>query len=148
MEAIAGSIEQWDAVRALRTSFYAYPIVSALHVLGIGVLLSGVILMDLRLLGVFRALPEEPLVRLLRGVTLAGFALAVATGLTLFSVRATDYVTWPLFWLKMGLIVAAGLNLAALLWLGRAKQVFGAASLLLWVGVLFAGRFLGFVYAA
>lgn len=145
MEAIAASIEQWDAVRALRASFYAYPIVSALHVLGIGVLISGVILMDLRLLGAFRALPAEPFVRLLRRVTLAGFVLAVLTGLTLFSVRAADYVALPLFWLKMCLIVAAGLNLAALLWLDRARRVFGAASLVLWLGVLFAGRFLGFV---
>ncbi|RYE78007.1 MAG: hypothetical protein EOP19_22100, partial [Hyphomicrobiales bacterium] len=59
MEAAVAAIEQWDAVRALRGSFYAYPIVSALHVLGIGVLLTGVLLMDLRLLGAFRALPSE-----------------------------------------------------------------------------------------
>jgi hypothetical protein len=148
MEAAALALEQWDAVRALRSSFYAYPIVSALHVLGIGVLLTGVLLMDLRVLGAFAALPAEPFVTLLRRLTLAGFGLAVFTGLTLFSVRAADYVALPLFWVKMGLIVAAGLNLAALLWVGRAKRLFGALSLLLWLGVLFAGRFLGFVYAA
>lgn len=148
MEAVAAAIEQWDAVRALRSLFYVYPIVSALHILGIGVLLTGVLLMDLRLVGLFRALPAESFVTLLRRVTLAGFALAVLTGLTLFSVRASDYVALPLFWVKMGLIVAAGLNLAALLWLDRAKRVFGAVSLLLWFGVLLAGRFLGFVYAA
>lgn len=145
MEAVAAAIEQWDAVRALRSSFYVYPIISALHVLGIGVLLTGVLLMDLRLVGLFRTLPAEPFVTLVRRVTLAGFALAVATGLTLFSVRASDYVALPLFWAKMSLIVAAGLNLAALLWLDRAKRVFGAVSLLLWFGVLLAGRFLGFV---
>ena len=148
MEAVAAAIEQWDAVRALRGSFYVYPVVSALHVLGIGVLLTGVLLMDLRLAGVFRPLPAEPFVNLLRRVTLAGFALAVLTGLTLFSVRASDYVALPLFWAKMALIVAAGINLALLLWLDRAKAVFGGVSLLLWLGVLFAGRFLGFVYAA
>ena len=145
MEAVAAAVEQWDAVRALRSSFYVYPIISALHVLGIGVLLTGVLLMDLRLVGLFRTLPAEPFVTLVRRVTLAGFALAVATGLTLFSVRASDYVALPLFWAKMSLIVAAGLNLAALLWLDRAKRVFGAVSLLLWFGVLLAGRFLGFV---
>lgn len=148
MEAAALALEQLDAVRALRSSFYAYPIVSALHVLGIGALLTGVLLMDLRLLGAFVALPTAPFVTLLRRLTLAGFVLAVLTGLTLFSVRAGDYVALPLFWVKMGLIVAAGSNLAALLWIGRAKRLFGALSLLLWLGVLFAGRFLGFVYAA
>lgn len=145
MDSWAGAIEQWDAVRALKTSFFAYPIVSALHILGIGMLLTGVLLMDLRLLGVFRSVPEEPFVRLLRRVTLAGFALAVLAGIALFTVRARDYVAMPLFWLKLGLIVAAGLNLFALMRLQRGQPVFGAVSLVLWIGVLLAGRFLGFV---
>jgi len=145
VEQWAGAIEQLGAVRALKSSFFAYPIVSALHILGIGMLLTGVLLMDLRLFGLIRSLPEQPFVQLLRRATLCGFALAVLTGLTLFSVRAGDYAAMPLFWVKLGLILAAGLNLAALLWWGRAKRVFGAASLMLWLGVLLAGRFLGFV---
>lgn len=145
MDGWASAIEQWDAVRALKTSFFAYPIVSALHILGIGMLLTGVLLMDLRLLGVFRSVPEAPFVRLLRRVTLAGFALAVLAGIALFTVRARDYVAMPLFWLKLGLIVAAGLNLFALMRLQRGQPVFGAVSLVLWIGVLLAGRFLGFV---
>jgi hypothetical protein len=141
----AQAIEQLDAVRALKSSFFAYPIVSALHILGIGILLCGVLLMDLRLLGLFRALPERPFIQLLRRVTLGGFALAVLAGVALFSVRASEYAAMPLFWLKLGLIAVAALNLAALIWSARAKPVFGGLSLLLWLSVLLAGRFLGFV---
>ena len=85
---------------------------------------------------------------LLSGRILDGVGLMVLTGLTLFSVRAADYVALPLIWAKMRLIASAGLNLAALLWVGRGKRLFGGLSLLIWLGVLFAGRFLGFVYAA
>jgi hypothetical protein len=145
VEQWAAAIEQLDAVRALKTSFRAYPIVSAAHILGIGMLLSGVLLMDLRLLGAFGALPEQPFLRLIRRFTLTGFALAVVAGVMLFSVRATEYVELPLFWVKMGLIVLAGINLAGLLLAKRAQKLFGALSLVLWLGVLMAGRLLGFV---
>jgi hypothetical protein len=151
MEDWAAAIQQLGAVRALKGSFFAYPIVSALHILGIGVLLTGVLLMDLRLLGAFKPLPQQEFGRLLRRVTLVGFALAVATGLTLFSVRATEYVALPLFWVKLGLIVVAGLNLTLFMVLDRraapggALKLSGALSLALWLGVLLCGRFLGFV---
>ena len=145
MEQCAAAIEQLDAVRALKTSFLAYPIVSAAHILGVGMLLSGVLLMDLRLLGAFGSLPEQPFLRLIRRFTLTGFALAVLAGVTLFSVRATEYVELPLFWAKMALIVLAGINLIGLLLAKRAQKLFGALSLLLWLGVLMAGRLLGFV---
>lgn len=145
------AIEQLDAVRALKGSFFVYPVISALHILGMGILLTGVLLMDLRLLGMFRSLPDQPFIALIRRVTLVGFALAVLTGLTLFTVRAGDYAAMPLFWFKLGLIVVAGVNLAAFIALDRRGtsqgmlRLSGALSLLLWLGVLLAGRFLGFV---
>lgn len=153
MEFWPAAIEQLDTVRALRTSFYVYPLISALHVLGIGMLLTGVLLMDLRLLGAFRALPDQPFIHLLRRVTLLGFVLAAASGVLLFSVQAVDYVAMPLFWIKLGLIVAAGLNLLVFIALDRRTidrgsarlKASGAVSLLLWLGVLLAGRLLGFV---
>jgi hypothetical protein len=147
----AAAIEQLAAVRALKGSFFVYPVISALHILGMGVLLTGVLLMDLRLLGAFRSLPEQPFIRLLRRVTLVGFAMAVVTGATLFTVRAGDYAAMPLFWFKLGLIVVAGVNLAAFIALDRQGasrrmlRLSGVLSLLLWLGVLLVGRFLGFV---
>ena len=148
------AIEQLGPVRLLKTSFIAYPIVNALHVAAIGTLFGSVLLMDLSLLGVIRSIPSEPLVALLRRVALGAFALAVPTGLALFSIRATDYVGNPAFLAKLGLILLATLNFLAFTMLDRRKPsqgtsptpgAFALASILLWSGVLLAGRFIGFV---
>lgn len=147
METLLGSIEQLALIKALKTSFFAYPIVSALHILAIGALVTSVMLMDLRVIGVIRSLPEGPLLQLLRRVALGAFGLAVVTGALMFAVRATEYAGMPLFWIKMGLIGVAGANFAAfsLLRGQGAKRVLAGVSIVLWPTVLLAGRFLGFV---
>jgi len=147
VEALLGSLEQLALIKALKTSFFAYPIVNALHVLAIGALVTAVLLMDLRVVGVIRSIDEAPFVRLLRRVALGAFALALVTGALMFAVRATEYAGMPLFWIKMGLIGLAGLNFVAfsLLRLPAAKRVLACVSILVWPSVLLAGRFLGFV---
>jgi hypothetical protein len=153
MEVLA-AVEQYGLVRLLKASFYAYPIVNALHIVSIGVLFTSVWLMDLRILGGLRTLPEQPFLRVLRRVALGAFAGAAITGLALFSVRATEYIGLPVFLAKMSLILLAGLNLAlfAALDAGRpagraasgAMRVAAVLSATLWTAVLFAGRFIGF----
>ena len=147
METLLGSIEQLALIKALKTSFFAYPVVNALHILAVGALVTSVILMDLRVIGVIRSIDEQPLVRLLRRVALGGFGLAVLTGALMFAVRATDYAGMPLFWIKLGLIFVAGLNFVAfsLLRVEGARRVLAGVSIVLWPTVLLVGRFLGFV---
>lgn len=147
MEALLGGIEQLAAVKALKSSFFVYPIVNALHILAVGALVTSVVLMDLRVFGMIRSVPEAPLVRLLRRVALGAFVVAVLTGLALFSVRATEYAAMPLFLVKLGLIGVAGANFVAfsLLRGEGGKRVLAGVSIVLWPTVLLAGRFLGFV---
>jgi len=155
VEAWLTGLEQLSLVRAVKTSFFAYPLINAAHIAAVGVLLTSVGLMDMRLLGWLDDLPEQPFVRLMRGLALGSFIVAAMAGAILFAVRASDYAASPLYWAKMGLIVLAGLNLLAFLALDRRRPV-GAAvtgaarlpvivSLVLWPCVLVAGRFMGFV---
>jgi uncharacterized membrane protein len=148
------AIEQLGAVRLLKSSFVAYPVINALHIAAIGALVTSVLLMDLSVLGAIRAIPREKLVALLRRVALAAFGVAVLTGVTMFSIQATDYVRNPVFLVKLGLIVIAALNFAAFTALDRrrssgeadaALRILAVTSILLWSGVLFAGRLIGFV---
>ena len=149
------TIEGLVLVRALKASFYAYPVVNAVHILAIGALVTSTILMDLRLLGALGSIERDPFVRLLRRVALLGFAVAVITGLLMFSVRATDYAQMPMFVRKMVLIAIAGLNFMAYVRLERqyeeqartshAGRLALVLSMTLWVAVVFAGRFVGFV---
>ncbi|MGE0282803.1 MAG: DUF6644 family protein [Rhizobiaceae bacterium] len=155
MDAWLAGLEQLGLVKAVKTSFFAYPLINAMHIASIGALLTSVVLMDLRLLGRFGDLPEQRLVELMRRLALGGFVVAAMTGAIMFAVRASDYAATPLYWAKMGLIILAGLNFLVFLNLDR-HRAWGAelsgiarlpvlASLILWPCVLIAGRFLGFV---
>ena len=147
-------IERLAAVEALKTSFVVYPLVNALHILSIGTLVGAILVMDLRLLGVGRDVAAAPLLRLLRRVIGVAFALAVLSGLALFSIRASEYAANPAFRAKLALLALAGLNFAAFHVLARgtdpsapppAARAMAVLSIGLWVSVLVAGRFIGFV---
>lgn len=152
MDGFFAGIEQLAIVRGLKASFVAYPIVNALHIMSIGALLSSVWLMDLRILGAFRSLPQTAFVALLRRTALAAFGGALVTGSLLFSVRASAYAAMPIFLAKMGLILLAGVNFLVFMRrvkgsdepAGGAATVLAVLSLVLWTAVLFAGRFIGF----
>ena len=141
--------------RALRASFYAYPLVNATHVLSIGALLTSVVLMDLRILGFLSAQNRQPFLKLMRRVALTAFCGAVATGVPMFAIRASEYFFNPAFRLKMLLIVLAGFNLVALRVFASepdgtpsekgGARFFAGLSLVLWLGVLVCGRFIGFL---
>ncbi|WP_027039301.1 hypothetical protein [Mesorhizobium ciceri] len=146
-------IEQLALARWLKGSFIAYPIVNALHIMSIGALLTSVMLMDLRIWGAFRSLPQAAFVTLLRRVALGAFAGALVTGSLLFSVKAGTYAAMPIFLAKMTLIFLAGINFLAFMRFRRAKGgdapaggiALAVLSMLLWTSVLFAGRFIGFL---
>jgi hypothetical protein len=148
----AAALEQLTVIQMVKTSFLAYPLISAVHILAVGALVTCVILMDLRLLGWLSGLPEDAAIRLFRHVAFAAFAAAAITGPVLFAVRAADYAASRLFWLKLALIITAGLNAVLFLQLhkrGLHHSITGRASLwlsmIIWPAVLVAGRFLGFV---
>ncbi|MER8368312.1 DUF6644 family protein [Mesorhizobium sp. M1348] len=153
MDGFFAGIEQLALVRGLKASFVAYPIVNALHIMAIGALLTSVWLMDLRVLGVFRSLPQAAFVALLRRTALGAFGGALVTGSLLFSVRASEYAAMPIFLAKMTLILLAGANFLVFMRrakggdepAGRATAVLAVLSLVLWTSVLFAGRFIGFL---
>ena len=112
----------------------------------------------LRLLGVGRRVPLRALVSFAVPWSIAGFAIAAAAGLSMFTAHAEEFVTQPVFLTKRGLIAAGGLN-AALLHTGPLREaawepsgtvparVRAAAllSLALWLGVIVCGRFLAYL---
>jgi hypothetical protein len=141
------ALETLAPVEALKVSFYLYPVVNGLHVLSVGVLIASILLLDLRILGAFASLPEDAATRIFRRLAVTGFAGAVLTGLPMFAIQATTYAANPAFRIKMALLFVAGINAAlfAILRPPSARRRLAALSLVLWLGVLFAGRFIGFV---
>jgi hypothetical protein len=155
----ASALQSTGLATALRQSFWVYPLVNAGHIVGLALLFGAIVPLDLRLLGFWPRVPLAAMSRILLPVTLAGLALAVPTGVLLFSVRATEYIATPLLWIKFSLIACAIAN-ALLLRLSLAWAVFehsdlagtmprlqlaGALSVGLWLGAIVAGRMIGYL---
>ena len=141
----------------LRHSTVAYPLLSAAHVMAVGCLFAMAALMDLRLLGALRRLPPPVVVETLAPAAVWAFAAAVATGGLLFTVAAADYLSNPAFRWKLAALALA-LSNVAMAHVGRAwarfrtrgestarLKVHAMASLVVWAGIIVAGRFVGFV---
>ncbi|MBP7240546.1 DUF6644 family protein [Amaricoccus sp.] len=151
MEHLLAAIEGSAFAESLRWSRWTYPFVNALHVVGLAALFGSILPLDLRMLGLFRSVPLAGLTQTLRPVAASGLALAVASGLALFSVRATEYAAMPLFRAKLALVAFGAAN--ALLLTGPRihavrpglLRLAGAASLLTWLAVIVAGRWLGYL---
>ncbi|MBS7542120.1 DUF6644 family protein [Ancylobacter oerskovii] len=150
-------LASWPGARWLHGSGTAYLFVNAAHILGIGLLLGAVLPLDARLLGLTRAIPAALLVPFLSRAAMLGVGLALATGLWLFTVRPAEYLGNAAFLAKMGLLALALANIG---WQhasgGYRRLLAGAeptpgvklralASMGLWLGVLLAGRWIGFL---
>ena len=137
---------------ALRGSTWLYPLVNAGHIAGIALLFGAIAVLDLRLLGAWRATPLPLLSRIVTPVAASGFALAAVAGSLLFIVKAKDYAGSTLFQAKMVLVALALANVLAFFTLQRRARpapaallpLSGAASLTLWLAVLVLGRLVGY----
>lgn len=148
MEEVLAGLEALPVARALRGSVYAYPLVNAAHIIGIALLVGAIVPLDLRFLGVTRAVEPDRLARALLPVAITGFVIAATAGALLFITRASEYAASPLFLAKLGTIAAALVN-AGLLhlagWRGRAHlRIAGLASFGLWISAIVLGRLVGY----
>jgi hypothetical protein len=147
------AIGSWPGAVWLRQSATAYLFVNAAHILGIGLLLGSILPLDLRMLGFFRRFSLDVLRPFLVRVAAAGLAVAVVTGLWLFSVKPAEYLVNDAFRWKVALLGIAltnvafqhGRTMAGPFELTPATRVRAALSLCLWASALVAGRWIGFL---
>ena len=141
----------------MRSSPALYPAVEILHIIGFVVLVGSIVALDLRLLGLGRAIPISPMAQLLLPLSRFGFLLAISMGFLLFSADAAHVVRNPAFQTKLLLIAAALVNIAIAhagpwrriaLWgaeAPRGARVTALVSLLLWLGIVCAGRLIAYL---
>lgn len=125
----------------------AYPVANVVHVIGAIGLVGAIGLLDLRILGYGRAIPLEALSRALTPLALAGFAAMVVSGAVLFAADAAVLAVSAAFRLKILLILAAGANALAFRRMAASPlaRIFALASLMLWLGVVIAGRMIAYL---
>lgn len=151
LESVAAAIEGTPFALWAARDPLAYPLANVLHVLGLALLLGPILLVDLRLLGAFPALPLRPFVRAVRPFAVAGFAGLVLSGTVLFAADAVALATSETFRLKL-LLVGLGLANALafpLAWRGEAPAGAGArgmalASIGVWTAAAIAGRWIAY----
>ncbi len=139
----------------IRDSTWLFPVIEAFHLLGLALTAGAVLVVDMRLLGV--GLTRQPVGRLWSAVQpwlIGSIALMFATGSLLFLSEAIKCFYSIPFWIKMASLLLVLLFTFTLL--RRATQsdvtakqphygrLLAIVSLVLWFGVAWGGRWIGF----
>lgn len=144
---------------AIREGAVLFPSIESVHVLALTLVVGSIAVVDLRLLGVVWVNRSVASVSAdLLPLTWIAFGFAVLTGSALFTSHAVGYAGNFQFRMKMLLLMLAGVNMLVFhLVLGRVMgrwsesgvspwqgKIAGLISLLLWIGIVAFGRWVGF----
>jgi hypothetical protein len=142
-----------------KASLWGWPTALTIHVLGTALLIGLLFIINLRLLGLFDTIAYTSLRRLFPAVW-AAFAVQLLSGGVLWATKATRYAVDVAFLLKL-VLVAAGFILTVYLY-GQIKREgnsweagtasprafdYVVPSLLVWCGVIIAGRLTAYLGA-
>jgi hypothetical protein len=135
------------------SSPFIWPTLESIHFVSLCVLLGSLLVVDLRLIGLYRE-PAARTVAFLIRLSLLAFAVNLATGVLFFFGNTYKYVDNPAFEIKLLLITVAGLNALYYRWrladLVKSREVtpgsiaVGCLSLAAWSGVIVCGRMITF----
>jgi len=129
---------------------WAYPALEVIHVIGIGLLLGNLVLLELRVFGRGAGLPVSDLARLSLTLVAIGFALAAVSGVIMFATQPGDLLSNRTFTLKMLLLFVAGSNAAwfharqSLDKLDRFARLQMVVSTVIWVIIITLGRWIAY----
>ena len=145
---------------AMRESgVWTYGTVNLVHILGVSSLFGSVLVLDLRLLGLWKRIPIATITQPTVPIATAGFLIAAFSGVCLLATKATEYVGNPFLYIKFP---AIGLGMANVLvlnllpaWKARKTRdltsrenfqlsVVGGISLVSWLTAIMAGRMIGY----
>ena len=159
VDGVLASLEGLRLAGYIRESLYFFPFLESLHVVGLTMVFGVIAILDLRMLGI--ASTRRAVSRVAIDVekwAWWAFALTAVTGALMFITNAGVYYHNLYFRLKMGMLVLAGLNVAFFdvtarkslsQWNNDAKapaagRAAAAVSLVLWIAIIFMGRWIGF----
>jgi hypothetical protein len=139
----------------IRKSSWLFPVIEAIHLLGLGVIGGAVLVVDLRLLGLgLRRQSAAQLTRDAQPWLVGSLVLMIITGGLLFLSEAIKCYYHDAFWFKMSCLFLAIVFTFTIqrrvimtdesrlrpLW----SKVVAVVSVLLWAGVGIGGRWIGF----
>lgn len=155
--ALLSWLEQTALARYVQENPVGYPLVLTTHAVGMAVLAGIVLMIDFRVLGFAPGVPLHYFQRLMK-LALLGFVLNLVSGLMLFVADASTHAANVAFLTKISLLIAGGV-LTVMLWRrlapasglsdssleSTATRRIAAVSVLVWIGVIVAGRLIAYV---
>jgi hypothetical protein len=147
--------EQSGIGNAIRQSSWLFPVIEAIHLLGLGIIGGAVLVVDLRLLGLgLRRQSAAQLARDAQPWLIGSLLLMIMTGGLLFLSESIKLYYHEAFWFKMASlilaivftftiqrkVILAGETRLRPFW----SKVVALVSILLWSGVGIGGRWIGF----
>jgi hypothetical protein len=144
-------------VAAFMRTNWGWPTIESIHFMGLTLLFGTIAVWDLRLLGLLKRVSIVDLHRLVPFAVL-GFAINASSGSMFLMTEPNQYIYNPAFQFKLLLLAIAGLNVLVFYMTvfrrlralapgtepPRTIKLFGATSLICWVGVIICGRLITF----
>ncbi len=138
----------------IQTTSWAIPAIQTIHLLSLALLFASALVFSLRIAGL--GLSSEPLNQLAARFTRAiwwTLLLLLLTGVLLITAEPGRTITNPVFYAKMVMLAAV---VVITLWLSAVARrqferpsglhgLMAAVGMLLWIGIMFAGRFIAYV---
>ena len=158
----AASAPSWPSPAAMGAAFvldhpWVWPICEVFHFVGLCLLFGVTLLVNLRLAGFISGFPLADLNRLLPWAV-AGLGINIVTGMLFFLAAPDQYTQNSTFTWKMGLVLLGGLSLLYptmfdeepdsafdILHAAMTRRLIGVCSLVIWIAVIFFGRFLPYL---
>lgn len=135
---------------------WIWPGCEALHFVGLSVLFTVVLVLDLRILGVAKKIPFAALYQIMP-LGMVGFAVNTITGMTFFLATPGQYTQNNIFYWKVVFILMGAVNVLYFMLLDEPwrvgsgddaplmARVMAGSAIFIWVGVLFFGHMLPFL---
>ena len=152
----------WPSPAAMGAAFvldnpWVWPICEVLHFVGLCLLFGVTLLVDLQMAGFINGVPLAEVNGLLPWA-MAGLGINIITGMLFFLAAPEQYTQNSAFTWKMGLVLLGGLSLLYptmfeqepastldVLHAAGTRKLIAACSLVIWIGVIFFGRFLPYL---
>ena len=156
---LIASLEASGVATGIRNSLFLFPLIESVHVIGLTMVFGTIVIIDLRLLGI--ASTRRPFTAIASDVfkwTWMAFAVTATTGALMFITNASTYYQSAYFRAKMALLALSGLNMLVFAVTARRSvhawdrdtsapasgRAVAALSLVIWLGVIVLGRWIGF----
>lgn len=135
---------------------WMWPTLETLHFVGLCLLFTTVLIVNLRLLGMIKVVPYSAVYQLLP-IGMLGFAINLVTGMLFFIGIPSQYNNNPVFYWKIVFVLLAGLNTAYFMlsddaWRAGSgndapagARIAAASAIFIWAAVLYCGHMLPFI---